>query len=504
MRIATFTLTAALCGTLCQSGCKSDGPSAAGAELTVLADRIDAPLRAAARSDGRVPVLVLGRRQWLATPAGFETFTAQNRSADRLALRAQTIAQLKKLASAARSSLLPANLPAEAQPIELWILNAVAARLTREEIELAARNDAVAYQYLLTRLPPAAPSGAAVLVSPARAPFSAAGKRVSWNLEQLGAPALWSQGITGEGAVIGLIDDAIALSHGDLRNNIWVNDDEVPGNGVDDDRNGYIDDRHGYNFSANSPNTGTPTSQHGTFVAGIAAGDGSGGTLTGVAPRARIMPLPGISFMDVALAYQYALENGADVINMSFSLPNQGNLRGAWRIASDHATAAGLVLVSGAGNFQQSERVPVQLRIPEDIPSVIAVGGVDEQQNLAPFSSMGPVEWGSVRFFGDHSMPNGLVKPDVVAFPGPNYPILNPAGGYFDPNVATRGNSFSSPHVAGAAALLLSARPRTPAWRIAEVLRETAHDIAPAGKDNRTGNGLIDLRAALNRLTGTR
>ncbi|NIQ56781.1 MAG: S8 family serine peptidase, partial [Gemmatimonadetes bacterium] len=88
--------------------------------------------------------------------------------------------------------------------------------------------------------------------------------------------------------------------------------------------------------------------------------------------------------------HEYALENGADVLNMSFSVPDLGNLRGLWRWMSEHAIAAGLVLVSGAGNFQQTEPVPVQLRTPEAIPSVIAVGGVDRDSTLAGFSSMGP------------------------------------------------------------------------------------------------------------------
>ena len=82
------------------------------------------------------------------------------------------------------------------------------------------------------------------------------------------------------------------------------------------------------------------------------------------------------------------------------------------------ATAAGLVLVSGAGNFQSLSK-PVQLRIPEGIPCVIAAGGVDRNLKIPKFVSLGPVEWGSVKFYEDHPMPKGLIKPDVSAFPGP-------------------------------------------------------------------------------------
>ena len=466
-------------------------------ELPV-AQKIDEPLAAAARADARVPVFILGRQQLLAGADAFNTFTRAHANDDRLALRRTVVEQLKSIAQQNAAALLPASLPREARPSGLWIVNSAVALLTKSEIEETAQKSAVAGLYLLPRqLPPPTPTGSAIVVSPVRAPFQATGKKIGWNLAAIGATALWGQGITGEGTVIGLIDDAIVLTHSDLINNVWVNTDEIPNNGVDDDRNGYIDDRHGYDFENASPNTGTPVSNHGTFVAGILAGDGSAGTLTGVAPRTRIMPLLGISFYEIALALQYAIENGADVINMSFSLPNQGNLRGLWRMASDHATIAGLVLVSGAGNFQQTEPLPVQLRTPEDIPSVLAVGGVDQALQVVPFSSLGPVEWGSVRFFNDHPLPGGLIKPDVVAFPGAGYPLLDPRGGYIDPNTSARGNSFSSPHAAGAAALLLSANPRAPAWRIHEILQATARDLGAPGKDNRTGAGLLDLSAAI-------
>jgi len=70
------------------------------------------------------------------------------------------------------------------------------------------------------------------------------------------------------------------------------------------------------------------------------------------------------------------------------------------------------------------------------------------------------------------------VKPDVVAFPGPFYPMLAPAdSGYIDPNDRVRGNSFSGPHGAGVAALMLSAAPKLPAWRVKEILEKTAKEI---------------------------
>ncbi|HEY0304520.1 MAG TPA: S8 family serine peptidase [Longimicrobiales bacterium] len=461
-------------------------------------DRIDPALRTAASADARVPVLILGREQLLPGGNAYADFVTRHSSADRLNLRASVVSDLKEI-SRRHATPLAAALPGAARATRLWIVNGIMALLTREEIERTAADPAVAYLYLLDRVPGSPQNASATLVAPAAAAFDTAGKRIAWNITRIGAPAAWSQGHIGSGVVVAMIDGDVAISHRDLSNNIWVNDDEIANNGVDDDHNGYVDDRHGFDFSAMSPDNGQ-AGVHGTYVAGIIAGDGSGGIITGAAPRARLMPLVGISFGESALAMQYALDNGADIVNMSFSIPNLGALRSAWRMAADHAVAAGLVLVSGAGNFQQTAPIPVQLRIPEDIPSVIAVGGIDENERVTGFSSLGPVEWGSVPFYRDHPLPAGLVKPDVVAFPGAGYPLLSANGGYIDPNFSIRGNSFSSPQAAGAAALLLSARPGTPAWKISEILQSSARDLEPAGKDNRTGRGVIDITAALRQL----
>jgi subtilisin family serine protease len=239
--------------------------------------------------------------------------------------------------------------------------------------------------------------------------------------------------------------------------------------------------------------------QHGTFTSGIIAGDGTGGIVTGVAPRASIMLLIGSGAVAASQAYQYAIDNGADILSMSFSLPNLGDLRGFWRMMSDHAVAAGLLLVGGAGNFQQSAPIPVQHQTPKDVPSVISVGGVDSSIKLVRFSSLGPAEWGSVALYGDYPLPAGLMKPDLVAFPGPGYPVLA-AGveGYVDPNNTIAGNSFSGPQGAGAAALILSAAPSLSVWRVRELLEKTARDLEAPGKDNRTGFGLIDAYAAVS------
>jgi len=227
-----------------------------------------------------------------------------------------------------------------------------------------------------------------------------------------------------------------------------------------------------------------------------------------VAPRGQLMLLKitggnvdaaGNRPIGAAMAYQYAIEEGADILSMSFSLPGLGNLRGFWRMMSDHAVAAGLLLVGGAGNFRVSQPLPVQHQSPKDVPSVISVGGIDTLGVLRPFSSMGPAEWSGVALYGDYPLPEGIIKPDVVAFPGEGFPVLGIQDrGYIDTDsVRIRGNSFSGPQVAGIAALILAEHPGMSVWRVREIIEQTAHDLGESGKDNHFGYGLVDAYAAV-------
>ena len=166
---------------------------------------------------------------------------------------------------------------------------------------------------------------------------------------------------------------------------------------------------------------------------------------------------------------------------------------------SDHAVAAGLFPVGGAGNFRMNQPIPVQHQSPKDVPSVISVGGIDTLGVLVSFSSMGPAEWSSIALYGDYPMPDGLVKPDLVAFPGSGFPVLGLEDvGYIDTDtLRIRGNSFSGPQVAGVAALILSEQPSMSVWQVREIIERSAHDLGAPGKDNMFGYGLADAYAAV-------
>ncbi|MHC4820280.1 MAG: S8 family serine peptidase, partial [Planctomycetota bacterium] len=325
----------------------------------------------AGREAKRTPVVLVGKKQVFTGAKAFPAFCRKNRNEKRSELRTRLLKDLRELARKERPKLLQSVTDEDVR--SLWIVNAVVARMTAEEVEKARKNPAVGWVFAAGRIPDEGDPGeiSEVLKAAKRTAFTSKGKTIPWNLRLLRVPETWEeQEITGEGSVVAMLDMGVNYSHTDLRNNIWINTGEEPNNGKDDDGNGVADDLYGYDFSTMTAEVKPTNQHHGTFTSCVVAGDGTGGTITGVAPRARLMLLRAVGgFYPVARAYEYALENGADVMSMSFSRPGLGQARGLWRLMSEHAVAAGLVLVSGAGNFP-NVKVPVQIRIPEGIPCV--------------------------------------------------------------------------------------------------------------------------------------
>jgi hypothetical protein len=180
-----------------------------------------------------------------------------------------------------------------------------------------------------------------------------------WHLTAAHVPQAWQwladHGLPPGGSrdiVVAVIDTGVDLNHPDLAANLWTNSREIPGNGVDDDGDGYVDDVHGVDVITNS---GNPMDDHGhgTHVAGIIAAqanNGIGGV--GVAYNVQIMPIKAAQYSgvlassDIAEAIYYAVQHGADVINMSFGGYARSQLEeDALAVAFGQA-----VLVAAAGN----------------------------------------------------------------------------------------------------------------------------------------------------------
>lgn len=184
-----------------------------------------------------------------------------------------------------------------------------------------------------------------------------------WHLAAVNAPQAWaylqSQGLPPGGSrdvVVAVIDTGVDTTHPDLAANLWVNSREIAGNGIDDDGNGFVDDVHGCAVvSSSSSQSGNPADDHGhgTHVAGIIAaqaGNHEGGV--GIAYNCQIMAIKAAQYSgvlassDIAEAIHYAVQQGADIINMSFG----GYVRS--QVEEDAlAVAFGqCVLVAAAGN----------------------------------------------------------------------------------------------------------------------------------------------------------
>ena len=210
------------------------------------------------------------------------------------------------------------------------------------------------------------------------------------------APEAWDIATGSDTVIIAVVDSGVAYRHPEINPNIWVNDAESNGTkGVDDDNNGYVDDIYGWDFWAddNNPEDYRP---HGTHVAGIIAARGNNSeAITGVNWKAKIMALRngniGASALASTDAIIYAVDNGADIINASWSGPNfSQSVYDAISYANDH----GVLFVASAGNGgsdgigDDNDQTP-QYPASYDLPNIIAVAATDQNDNLTNFSNFG-------------------------------------------------------------------------------------------------------------------
>jgi len=471
----------------------------------------------------------------------YEAFCQKNRGRGRLALRKQVLALLRQKSDTSWLPLEPVvkKLQDGGELKDLqryWIVNGFACLATGRGCHELASQESVSFVYrqrlravpLHARPKRSGPeeqqrsiykSVLSMWQDDSAEPVRAEGPEIPWNTRRIKADQAWEQEqATGKGVVVALCDSGLMVAPALVRA-LWRNMAEEL-NGKDDDGNGYVDDLFGYDFVAQSWYAlgDRRVMAHGSACGGIVAGRALNKKrlITGVAPRARLMVLRGMGYLK---AYEYALASGADIMSMSYMWPGRelGNYRGLYRLAHEHLAAGGIVAVGGAGNFgpganaRMRQPAGKQIALPKDIPCVIAAAGVLEDGSKPPMSSEGPCSWSGVKFYDDYPKDAPLLKPDVtgcfggypvwgrpaVARRGPRFGLASDEGNNMGLVTGLQGNSFSGPHAAGVAALMLSVNPQLNSWQVKELMESTCVDIGPKGRDAQFGAGLLDALAAV-------
>lgn len=304
----------------------------------------------------------------------------------------------------------------------------------------------------------AAALSAVVALSVSVLPAFAADRKDAWHLDALELTELHK--ITqGEGITVAVIDTGVDVSHPDLKNNV------LPGEDVYDDESKGHEDRTG----------------HGTAMASLIAGHGHGPAgsdgVLGVAPKAKILPVtvasmgqrngtvPFINARVIGNAIDWAVDQGADVINVSLSSPHHSALDQA----VERAYQNDVIVVAGIGNRQNAV-----IGNPAMHDATLAVAGTDRDGEPSR----------------EGSLPAGEIH---LAAPAEDLYQAVPGGGY----ATLTGNSGATALVSGAVALVKSKYPNLSSLDLFKRMVETTRDAGKPGKDLDYGWGQLDLRAAL-------
>ncbi|MDP8218768.1 MAG: S8 family serine peptidase [Candidatus Theseobacter exili] len=311
----------------------------------------------------------------------------------------------------------------------------------------------------------------------------------SKGLKDIEADAAWklfydNANITNDPVVVAVVDNGFYPNHPDLDGQVWVNSDEIPENGIDDDDNGYIDD-------VNWPVEPGLTSSHGTFVAGIIAAKGNNSEgIIGVAPESKIM------FLDHKKAdfysqnaIVYAAKNGAKVINCSW---RGAGYNVSLNSAINYALQKGCTLIFASGN----DGTDINLYYPNNSSKVISVGN-GSTASSGHYTKGYNSNFGLIDCLATGAGVTSLYNP-VSPFPSViDEKKLYGTGG---------GTSFSAPYVSGIAALLYGLNPALTHEQVRQILRVSCDDLKgfnedtfeyKEGFDNASGYGKVNAKKAI-------
>lgn len=278
--------------------------------------------------------------------------------------------------------------------------------------------------------------------------------------------------------VVALVDTGTDYTHADLEGRIWVNEDEIPGNGVDDDGNGYIDDVYGWNFysGSNQVYTGSEDS-HGTHGAGtIAAHADNDIGIAGIvrSDHVKVMAVKALGGWDgsgstasIIRAIQYAEANGARICNLS--LGSSRNDPALYRTIA----ASDMLFVVAAGNDGADLELAPSYPASYHLDNLITVANLRYDGNLDPTSSY------------------GASSVDLAA-PGTHILSTTPGNSYS----YMTGTSMATPMVSAAAAMLCSQFPDATLADVKDILLSSVQKLDSLTGLTATG-GMLDLGAAM-------
>jgi subtilisin len=304
------------------------------------------------------------------------------------------------------------------------------------------------------------------LIRPTKKQKASLTRSVTWGIAALGVPALWEEGLTGEGVVVAHLDTGVDGKHPALQGALSAF--------VEMDRLG---------FPVQGSSTAFDTDDHGTHTAATIAGrpDKLTKRHVGVAPGAKLVSAivieGGQTIARVLAGMDWALGNGARILSMSLGFPGYVE---DFLPVSRNLRRRGMLPVIATGN-----EGPGTSRSPGNYPEALSVGWANRDDTVDPDSSS--------QRFRRRTQP---VVPDLVA-PGGDIVSAAPGGGH----QLMSGTSMATPHVAGLAALLWQAEPEATVTRIERAIFASCAPL-PGVPDTRQGRGLPHAPRALAHLLG--
>ena len=291
------------------------------------------------------------------------------------------------------------------------------------------------------------------------------------------APQAWDLSTGNKATIVAICDTGIRYTHEDLRDQMWINEDEIAGNGVDDDGDGFVDNIYGADTINND---GDPMDGHGhgSHCAGtIGASANDSAPHVGVAWNVSLMAVKclsdwgGGSTAAVMGSVDFAANNGASVLNLSLG---GGAFSQAFLDIIVAAADANVILACAAGNSGSDNDSSPQYPSSYDVENVIAVAATDRNDNMANFSSY------------------GLESVDLGAPGVAIYSCTSSSDSSYD---SWDGTSMATPHVAGVLALMRSLEPDWAYLQIREKLFAATDPIPPLDGKVTTGGRLNAFKA---------